>query len=115
MSKVQVEPVQVLVSAPGRTMFCSARGEAVIDSPLMARAPVAIPEPLMADRKAVSELGGEEPQPKLNVSTKVAVLAGIGVRQPPGICASPIAPGVPRQTSQPTEPGGKVGRVMVTV
>src|SRR5579864_832764 len=32
LSGVQVEPVQVVVSAPGRKMFCSPRGLAVSDS-----------------------------------------------------------------------------------
>ena len=59
-------------------------------------------------------LYGEDPHPKLNVSTKVVVLAGMGTMQPP-IFASPMAPGVPRQTSHPKAPAGSAGRVTVTV
>jgi len=63
----------------------------------------------------VSVFGGEVPQVKENVSTKVVVLAGIGVVQLTGTCAPAIAPGVPLQTSQPEAPEGSVGRVTVTV
>src|SRR5229473_683727 len=111
LSSVQVAPVQVVVNAPGRKISCSARGEDVNPSPLIVISPVFIPWLLIPETKAVLAGGPEAPHPKLSVSTKVVVPAGMGVVQATGICASEP----PRQTSQPLAPGGRAGRVTVTV
>src|SRR5258708_29968251 len=111
LSSVHVAPVQFVVNAPGRKIFCSARGEDVNPSPLIVIRPVFIPWLLIPETKAVLLDGAEAPHPKLSVSTKVVVLAGSGVVQATGICASePL-----RQTSQPLAPGGRTRRVTVTV
>src|SRR5262245_10162235 len=106
LSTVQVEPVHVAVSAPDRKMFCSARGDAVIDSPLMVMVPALIPALFMPETNAVLVFGPEAPQVKLKVSTKVVVLAGIGVRQVPPwwLASAPL-----RHKSHPDAPGGKGG------
>src|SRR5262249_38070584 len=68
LSKVHVAPVHVDDSAPGRKIFCSERGDAVIASPLMDTDPVLIPALVMPERKAVSVVGGDAPHEKLKVS-----------------------------------------------
>ena len=111
LSTVHVEPVQVLVNAPGRKIFCSARGDAVTDSPLIVMVPALMPLLLIPETNAVFVLGADAPHVKLKVSTNVVVLAGIGAVQDAGICASePL-----RHTSHPDAPGGSAGRVTVTV